>query len=155
MMLIVIDSFSLASQMPTLDEKANIARVWARHLCGVIPRGYLTECFKQAVAVKTGPFAVTAYDLKDAWVKVKADVDAEIDALRFKKWNLEDEIRQSEYWTSGFNLKYHHCNGSADHVKCRERYAKDRADFTFNEASAKSELAAIDANIERLRNGTN
>jgi len=132
-----------------------MARAWSRHLSGVVPRGYLQRAFKFAAVNKSGGFPVTAYDMKDAWERIKEQIDAEIDSLHREAWDLEDSIRNAAYWLNGFNEEFHHCDGSTSHIRCRERFAKDQKLFDVDVRDERARLDAINAKIERLRNGTN
>lgn len=66
-MLIVNDSYTLAAQMPTMAEKANTARVWARYMCGVIPVSLVQETFDRAYARSTHDYPVTPQRMISAW----------------------------------------------------------------------------------------
>jgi hypothetical protein len=71
MYLIVSDSYELSGHAPTDVEKLARAETWSRGLFGVIPEGALQKSFDRAFRDHSGSFAVSAYDLKDAYEKIK------------------------------------------------------------------------------------
>jgi hypothetical protein len=71
MYLIVNDSYELSGHAPTDAEKLLRAETWSRALFGVIPEDALEKSFQRAFRDHTGSFAISAYELKDAYEKIK------------------------------------------------------------------------------------
>ncbi len=70
MFLIVSDSYALSSQIVTTAEKMAKAKDWARLLFNIIPENRLEECFAAARENHHSPFAISAYELEDAYRKM-------------------------------------------------------------------------------------
>lgn len=70
-MLLVLDSYAMSSQIITMEEKMVIAKVWARLLFDTIPENRLQECFDYARAHHDSSFAVTGYEIEAAYREIQ------------------------------------------------------------------------------------
>jgi len=91
MVKIIARAISLANA-PMLSEAELIVRAkeWSETLCGIIPEERLRDSFNRAIRDHKGTFAISAYDLKDAWWEVRKDEVKEQSARR------EQELRDLE-----------------------------------------------------------
>jgi hypothetical protein len=63
----------MSAQNPTDEEKAVRAETWAENLFDLIPENRLDDTFRRAFKDHTSDFPVSAYDLKNAWQKMKVE----------------------------------------------------------------------------------
>jgi hypothetical protein len=73
MFLIVTDSFSLSSQVLTEAELMKKAKDWARMLFKIIPENKLQDCFEKAREERSSPFAISGYELEQAYVQIQKE----------------------------------------------------------------------------------
>ncbi len=61
----------MSAQNPTDVEKAVRAETWAENLFDIIPERRLDDVFRRAFKDHTSDFPVSAYDLKNAWQRIR------------------------------------------------------------------------------------
>lgn len=67
---IVADCYALSSQVLSQAEKMAKTKDWARLLFDLIPESELKECFDYARYHHDSPFAVSGYEIQNAYIKL-------------------------------------------------------------------------------------
>jgi len=81
--VILSDSFALSSQITTVEERMAKSKDWARLLFPIIPENKLQDCFDFARTAHNSSFAISAYQLEQAYRQIKeVEMSAEEKLMR-------------------------------------------------------------------------
>lgn len=80
------------------------AAIWSDALFGIVPEDMLGHAFQLAVRDHTSAFPVSAYEVKESYLRIKAELD------RREKADMTKRLQAAEAASPDFHVCPHCCN---------------------------------------------